>query len=704
MNSTKLISTEQLIKDWNDFVELFKKEAQAARVILLHHNSQAEKNEDRSKPGDIINAKIALEKINKLKEQLNTFDNSWKKTYLQKMIDEVSLKQFEMSSYIIELNKIIADKYSHLTMKCLNRAEKCTPLTLAYQYISTAFTLKKEMMANYPNQVDDPYLEGAYKDIKSMYHSFVEPDKIDPNDVIGQKLRRARNCKNKDEAYDRFQDAINHAKKINDPLLQFEIVLEQGSDYLDLILKFDRHINQIEINHRQTVLRKIGKCFVDAINLIPQIKNADTNIVVVRNGRGMYHDVLYIAEKFFELSTFSCIKKDLKKREDLINESLGFYQYGIQLAMTMKIGKEEEKKEYTLLKDKITKAQQSIQNEKEEIENKQRQSKEEKDSISELQIEYDKKFNELLNSYPSNKKNSKKNHGASSKYIGSHIAENEDETLNVDEEELLQPIYISAAQLGAPPKVSHTSMLFSAEKSYLEQLELASKSNDPLKQIKAHSDIAEYYRLHALRYTKQNLDQIANAIGYFEKAKNHLTKANELIMKEKKINSNNKALMKLEEGVAIILGNTQSELKHTIKRQQEWSDYLENIHDKIKKSIIATKGKKKWFKFKKYDWDKLSDEAKLRITAKNNLEQLKIIGSEVHQLSQHVNIPKKIVYKKFVEMDFCEARAIDRNNNKNLFFQQKEQLRLTRTLSCDSFFDPVDSSNRFDVLKAGGRK
>ncbi len=602
-----------------------------------------------------------------------------------------------VASQRIQLNKITADKYMYLRESVGKISYKKTCLTNAYTSIQTAWALYNQFVGTLLPSDYDPGLEGTFEYIKGQYESLTITVGTSP---LHDLLLIARSMKDKENAYAKFQEALQLAKQTGNVEQQFTISYEQARNYLEILFESNNELLDTEkIQQRQAILRKTCDAFIAATQI--KLAYEKQNVLMNMNSEGICIDFFRLANHLITLSTTPKIVHNFELRLNLLKDAKEYQKYGNQLSDNLK----KNIADFKTLASNIEKEQQSIDAHKLRIE-KEKNEKEEKDK---LEATYDvtskiKKFytkEELQNL--ENPKTRPANKSGQNQQQQSHSSESNDDddsSINVPEEEILTPTYITFEW--KREKKPYNNLINLAEN--LTILSIAESKNDLLEQLRIHVNIAEYYRIQAMRSLRRNITYIPLAIGQLEDTKNHLQVAGDIIKILK--TQSNAAKNLIEDWVVVLLNETEKLLAKTLKRQTNIEKRLDKNHDEAMNYIISKYGPKGWFKNDKFDWLNLSFNAQIHHITKRNVKRLTQIHQEISQVQIQLATTASSTQSNEQSLtDDERKRIIKLGYAQQNFFSQinKPRRPLVRSQSMSSFFDENEINTRSIKRKNLGR-
>ena len=655
----------RLISDYSNQAEKINTHVEIAKQLVNNHRPT------KNKENDIKNTNKTLDELNKSLKIIKSFQSKSKKTPLleeyEKATQEFLINLESNYGYVlffcIRLNQVLADQYKHLYVTA-SKSKKQVFIIQSFQYMEIASSLfyqneglLKKHHKNDAASLLQTELEGMHAEIESYYQPYASLDEKN------KLLKQARETKDKEKAYQLFQQIITNAKQNNDIVLQFTAFFEQGLLYGDAYKQIDNNCFGInEVMFYQDYFEKPIAAYKEAAKLLPEVIKINIPLAK-RYGDTLCHDFLAIAEYLYKISSYPPLENNFIIRNQLLQTAFELIQCGEKLP----INHEKHEKRYADVKLIIVKALVPVKTEIKKKEKEEQNKKNGVESKKQLFKEYEEKFNDILNQFKKDKKllpQKQPSHqtipDASSEQPEKIEEKKTENELTLQEENQETPIYIGTTW--APfCKPSNNKITL---ETLLELLKTAEDSSDLLEQIRVHINIAEYHRILALRHPKSS-----SPITELEITKNHLSKATSLLSLAAHLN-NNDSLEQIKSCVHIILTHTETLLEKAIKRHKTAIEQLIQAGKAAKKHIIEKFGIAGWKTNKPLTQQ--STHTKNREKGKELLSKLYKINDEVHHLSDRLN-----------------------QENKKNSTQEKiyNRYRLFKNKSFDSFFERSRSSS-----------
>ncbi len=252
-------------------------------------------------------------------------------------------------------------------------------------------------------------------------------------------------------------------------------------------------------------------------------------------------------------------------------------------------------------------------------EEQQQQEKLQKE-MQEKQKNYKKNFSRLLAEFSESDARTKKLKKQPKSLVRNFDIEEEEYLSSSDEDEKFYPYNDSHPERPVAIRPLTLSPLF-------EQIALAEKYNECLNLIKAHFNLADYYRLAAAKCLKAK--SIDSAIQQFELAKDVLEKCLHSIDRGiAELSDEDMAELKLlHDWVGTVLNDVSVQIEKLLRKLKRSLDCLNNSRLQAKESIINSKGLHAWFKPQAPSQDELSEKAKRRIICKEELKKTKQLST-----------------------------------------------------------------------------
>jgi len=680
-----------LFQKWKNYNTNLATYTKLANEKIVAHTVLVTTNRNPPLDADtILTIKKLLEKIPKIETDLKFYEKKAKEhvqdissPIIKNMLAEISLENKKVLSMSIQLNKILADIYMYTVRTVKSIDKKKEYIKNAYESIQHAWKLKQDNSTLLPVNYD-PELRGCTEHIARKF-SYYFPDNA-TNDTIQNILFFAKQIKDKDEEFNKYQEALDLAKKENNLEQQFFILWEQGASYTQKVFQSPQQptsIQDLEFNHK--MVRKICDAYISAAEIKLTLDNEKVPANMMTNCEGICSDFYNIANYLLILSSSRYLANDLDRKLTILKDAKTYQEWSDRLSNNIN-------KKFLIfqhLDENITAAITDVDCKKIKIKQDKLDKEQEKLHLENCMQEYNQKFDEILKSFEEEEthKSTENNHSF------------QRENTNVD----IQPTGLADEPVEEFPDVD---VAFERQDSYfdlnrdvafLHQAELA---NDSQQQIYLNTNIAEYYRNQALNLLKKGRPGLWNSIDNLEQAKHYLSKATKIIDEIKNGNRQERytQFIQLEECILIVSEHTETLLMKTIKQQQKLKERLDKSREEAKNYIINKYGRSAWFRNNTFDCDLLSHNARIRLMTTDNLSKLESIEADMQQILSRLKNNK--YQKKLNTNDYNNLNNI---YNQHSFFNAKLQSQRHRSQSFSSFFDPNEVLARDVKRKAYGR-
>lgn len=623
MITTTQLPAKDSLPEWKDFFLDLKKIFAQGRSLLLKHNEAVTNYKN---PGHDIDDIIETEKVvialfnagHKFQHYEKAFSAVKSAPELQYLAGQITAYRILATKQLIELAKVLADKYACRPGLCKTYDEKKSAVSKAYEWITVAVNLREALALQFVMPTDIS-LEVSMKKISAQYLNYLSYEEK-PKTEIEVLLKQAYWIKNPDKAAAIYDQALKLAIGQKDIDQQFYISCLK-SEKLSAI--FTSHIiyfkNSADVELAQKRSREICTPLLFAIDL------ARNNMLYVHEFQ--YETLcygLYVAAEFLLTVTYACIFIRAKDKRESLLEQANFYLKSAN-EFTTYINKTIPRFDY--LNESCKKLGKILETEKKQkLEAELKKEKAENDLVTATN-NYIKELPNLTLSIESLVNNTpKKNTNRKKK----------------------NPSQVTILQRNQSPVFTPTKELVKAESepkysAYLSNgdvdidknkylLTLATEKNDVKGQIIFNSNISDGYRINAFRTKKDDIDARIKAL---DTALFYLLAATELLTT---INTINEETENMKSWVEKLLDETRTFLNNTKEEQQNLQTILD-MGRELAMAAMESKGKS-WFK--DLDQQFISDEAKLRQATERRVKKLENMEKKLDIADRSIsNLPKE---------------------------------------------------------------
>ncbi len=434
-------------------------------------------------------------------------------------------------------------------------------------------------------------------------------------------IERAAECRIKDLKdheliFSEYQKIIDSIKD-DEPVKKFGYILRQVRAYLT-DRKSDGSVKtKEEILYRYRVCSKAGKSLLNAVEIMPANKgeNLAVSAKLSAENINLGHDFLKLAKAIHQLSSYEVVKSDIILRGAMLKEIKIFMDVGKEFATKNTMFSDE----YSLLENgykESLKEQRSIIERQVVVAREKMKEKEEREALEKAMVEYEEKFNEILLSFPVEHRSEEKvKVKKPSPNLKEKTAQIETDLAGeIPDEEILVPIYVDVQW---KPRRFKNNLIVDLD-THLSLLKNAQQCGNVYEQIRVLINIAEYYRIEALKKSHylRHYNELTQMIELLRLAENSIRNAVALIETEAKFqNVKSSPLSKLEESAQLILEHTEATIFKVAIKQEHILEKMTAARNRIRELMGDD-----WYK--NIEDSEKSPAAKLREQLDKDIPQL----------------------------------------------------------------------------------
>ncbi|MBX3709404.1 MAG: hypothetical protein KIT56_07740 [Gammaproteobacteria bacterium] len=690
---------QNFIKQWKHFHDSLTTHFEVSTKIIIEHGGIIDQN---SNPGKNQNAilhsentlktllqipksiEIYKKKIERYLKTLDPIPNNFHNIYREIISDYCKLL-----SFIVQISKILSDKYLYkkFILKNLDKKKEC--VKKAYDTMQFAWGLLEQHPELLPINYD-PDLSGFMRHVKAELLEYF-PENI--TNEIQKIMSQAAQTNDTEQATEKYQEAFEMAKKEENYELLFLITCKQAANYFQKSPAIRTHaITRMEIEDQHKVVRKCFDFFVVAKEIKLSHLATSSSETILQVSESICNDLYFISHFFYRDSNHSCFKRDLDKRLSLLEEAERYHTIADEIAFNIK----KSFNNYPSLSKRIALKIKMLEFCKKEIQHQEKIKHEQEQYIAVCLKKYDEKFHEILSQFSEDtlEKSQRKTKNKYKNPPNQQQKADDCTTLSSDSdsEEALAVENMSDENTSAQNP-------FLNLQNNIRLLNKAQQEGDAIQQVYLNSHIADCYYLDALHLLKRH--HIPKVITKLTNAKNHLSFAVTIISELSNQFEKTSPLDEAKEWILIQMNKIKALLEKIILSQKTLKDKLDHTRLSIMNHIITTYGKHAWYKNK----PSISEAAKTRQMINAILIRSNSIKKDIMQMhhnliggTQQINSP--------INSSTTQPLNQSKNNHANQFLFKNDQklIKRQRSLSTASYFDPEAVSLRDNKRSLYGRK